>query len=410
MPGGVNSPVRAFRAVEMNPVVMERGEGSRLWDIDGNEYIDFVNSWGPLILGHAHPSVLRAVTETAQKGTSFGAPTEIETKMAQLVIERMPSVEMVRMVNSGTEATMSALRLARGYTGRAKVVKFIGGYHGHSDSFLIKAGSGATELGTPDSPGVPNSIAQHTLLANYNDLASVEALFQHYGDEIACVFVEPVAGNMGTVPPQPGFLQGLREITERYGALLIFDEVITGFRVHLHSAQGRYDVMPDLTTMGKVIGGGLPVGAYGGKREIMEQIAPIGPVYQAGTLSGNPLAMAAGYATLQELKPEVYEELEKKAARLEEGFRQNAEEAGIPMHINRVGSMVCPFFTQENVVDFRTAMTSDMKLFKRYFKAMLEEGIYMAPSQLECMFISTAHTMDDMEQAIAANRKVLKSL
>ncbi|MDN4592681.1 glutamate-1-semialdehyde 2,1-aminomutase [Polycladomyces subterraneus] len=411
IPGGVNSPVRAFKSVEMNPVVLQRGEGSRVWDVDGNEYIDYICSWGPLILGHSHPSVVEAVKAAAEKGTSFGALTEIEVKMAQLVAEIVPSVEVVRMVNSGTEATMSALRLARAYTRRNKIVKFEGSYHGHSDSLLIKAGSGVATLGLPDSPGVPENTAQHTLTVPYNDLDSARVAFQKFGHDIAAVIVEPVAGNMGVVPPEPGFLEGLRRLTAHYGALLIFDEVMTGFRVDYHCAQGKYGVMPDLTTLGKVIGGGLPVGAYGGRREIMEMVAPTGPVYQAGTLSGNPLAMAAGYATLQELgKPGVYEQLEAKASRLEEGFRQNAEETGIPYHINRVGSMVCLFFTGERVVSYTQAKQSDTKRFARYFRLMLEQGILLPPSQFEGMFVSAAHSDEDIERTIEANRNALKQL
>lgn len=411
LPGGVNSPVRAFRAVETDPVFIERGEGSRVFDIDGNEYIDYLGSWGPLILGHAHPAVVRAIQETAQRGTSFGAPTELETEMAQLVSEIVPSIEVVRMVNSGTEATMSALRLARGYTGRDKIVKFEGSYHGHADSLLIKAGSGVASLSLPDSPGVPPQVAAHTLTAPYNDLESVKVIFERFGEEIAAVIVEPVAGNMGVVPPLPGFLEGLRKLTREYGALLIFDEVMTGFRVSYQGAQGLYGVTPDLTTLGKVIGGGLPVGAYGGRREIMEQVAPAGPVYQAGTLSGNPLAMAAGLTTLKELgKPGVYESLEKKAAYLEEQFRRNAEEAGIPCQINRVGSMMSLFFTSQPVINFATAKTSDTKRFARYFQKLLDLGVFIAPSQFEGMFISTAHTQEDLDRTVEAQREALKSL
>ncbi|OUM86227.1 MAG: glutamate-1-semialdehyde-2,1-aminomutase [Bacillus thermozeamaize] len=411
LPGGVNSPVRAFRAVETDPVFIERGEGSRVFDIDGNEYIDYLGSWGPLILGHAHPAVVRAIQETAQRGTSFGAPTELETEMAQLVSEIVPSIEVVRMVNSGTEATMSALRLARGYTGRDKIVKFEGSYHGHADSLLIKAGSGVASLSLPDSPGVPPQVAAHTLTAPYNDLESVKVIFERFGEEIAAVIVEPVAGNMGVVPPLPGFLEGLRKLTQEYGALLIFDEVMTGFRVSYQGAQGLYGVTPDLTTLGKVIGGGLPVGAYGGRREIMEQVAPAGPVYQAGTLSGNPLAMAAGLTTLKELgKPGVYESLEKKAAYLEEQFRRNAEEVGIPCQINRVGSMMSLFFTSQPVTNFATAKTSDTKRFARYFQKLLDLGVFIAPSQFEGMFISTAHTQEDLDRTVEAQREALKSL
>jgi len=411
LPGGVNSPVRAFRAVETDPVFIARGAGSRVFDIDGNEYIDYLGSWGPLILGHAHPAVVHALEETARKGTSFGAPTELETEMAKLVTEIVPSVEVVRMVNSGTEATMSALRLARGYTGREKIVKFEGSYHGHADSLLIKAGSGVASLSLPDSPGVPQQVAAGTLTAPYNDLAAVELLFERYGEQIAAVIVEPVAGNMGVVPPQPGFLEGLRKLTREYGALLIFDEVMTGFRVAYGGAQSLYGITPDLTTLGKVIGGGLPVGAYGGRREIMEYVAPAGPVYQAGTLSGNPLAMAAGLTTLKELgKPGVYEALEQKGAYLEEQFRRNAEEAGIPCHINRVGSMMSVFFTAEPVVNFASAKTSDTKRFARYFQKLLDLGVFIAPSQFEGMFISTAHTEEDLAKTAEAQRQALKSL
>lgn len=345
IPGGVNSPVRAFCSVGMSPLYIESGKGSKVYDVDGNEYIDYVLSWGPLILGHAHPTVVQALKMATEKGTSFGAPTLLETEMAKLVSDIVPSVEVVRMVNSGTEATMSALRLARGYTKRNKILKFEGCYHGHADSLLIKAGSGVATLALPDSPGVPSDVASHTITVPYNDLDSVKLAFERYGEELAAVIVEPVAGNMGVVPPLPDFLEGLREITEQYGTLLIFDEVMTGFRVDYHCAQGRFGITPDLTTMGKVIGGGLPVGAYGGKREIMEQIAPAGPIYQAGTLSGNPLAMTAGYITLKELgKPGIYEEMERKAKRLEEGIGQNCREAGIPYTFNRIGSMVCLFY------------------------------------------------------------------
>lgn len=410
IPGGVNSPVRAFGAVEMNPVYFKQGKGSRVFDVDGNEYIDYVASWGPLILGHAHPKVVRGICDMAEKGTSFGAPTEIETALAERVVERTPSVEVVRMVNSGTEATMSALRLARAYTKRNKILKFEGCYHGHSDSLLIKAGSGVATLGLPDSPGVPENTASHTLTVPYNDLESVRVAFQKYGHDLAAVIVEPVAGNMGVVPPQPGFLEGLRKLCSDYGSVLIFDEVMTGFRVDYHSAQGRFGVMPDLTTMGKVIGGGLPVGAYGGRREIMEWVAPKGPVYQAGTLSGNPLAMVAGYTTLGELVPEVYEQLESKAARLEAGLRQNAEEVGIPYHINRVGSMVSFFFTGETVISYDQAKQSDTRRFARYFKEMLEMGISIPPSQFEGMFVSVVHTEEEIDRTIEANRKALKKL
>ncbi|MCH5584684.1 glutamate-1-semialdehyde 2,1-aminomutase [Shimazuella sp. AN120528] len=410
IPGGVNSPVRAFRSVMEHPVFAESGSGSKLTDIDGNTYIDYICSWGPLILGHSHPDVVAALQEAAVKGTSFGVPTMLETEMAELVRERVPSVEVVRMVNSGTEATMSALRLARAYTGRKKILKFEGSYHGHSDSLLIKAGSGVATLGLPDSPGVLEHTAQHTLTVAYNDLASVELVCEQVGEDIAAIIVEPVAGNMGVVPPQPGFLEGLRSLTEQYGIVFIFDEVMTGFRVDYHSAQGRYGITPDLTTMGKVIGGGLPVGAFGGKREIMQMIAPAGTVYQAGTLSGNPLAMAGGIATLQQLSPQSYEQLEHLGQKMEQGLRQNAEEAGVPHHINRVGSMVCLFFTNENVVSFDQAKTADTKLFAKYYCNMLAEGVLLPPSQFEGMFLSLAHSEEDINQTLEANRNALKNL
>ncbi|CAM3473556.1 MULTISPECIES: glutamate-1-semialdehyde 2,1-aminomutase [Paenibacillus] len=410
IPGGVNSPVRAFKSVGLTPIYIERGEGSRVYDIDGNSFIDYVGSWGPLIMGHAHPEVVEALQETAKKGTSFGAPTLLETEMAKLVCERVPSIEVVRMVNSGTEATMSAIRLARGVTGRSKIIKFEGSYHGHADSLLIKAGSGIATLGLPDSPGVPESVASNTIAVPYNDLESVQLAFERFGEEIAAVIVEPVAGNMGVVPPQEGFLAGLRKVTADYGSLLIFDEVMTGFRVGLNCAQGRYGVTPDLTCLGKVIGGGLPVGAYGGKRELMEQIAPAGPIYQAGTLSGNPLAMAAGYTTLKLLTPAVYDQLEERGARLQAGFERNAKEFGIPLTINRIGSMVCPFFTDVPVVNFDTAKTSDLARFNRYFAAMVQEGVSVPPSQFEGMFISAAHTTEDIDATIEANYNAFKSL
>lgn len=410
LPGGVNSPVRAFKSVGLNPVYMDHGKGSRVYDIDGNSYIDYVGSWGPLIMGHAHPEVIEAIKKTAEKGTSFGAPTELETLMAELVVERVPSVDIVRMVNSGTEATMSALRLARGYTKRSKILKFEGSYHGHADSLLIKAGSGVATLGLPDSPGVPESVASQTITVPYNDLESAKLAFEKFGEEIACIIVEPIAGNMGVVPPLPGFLQGLRELTEQYGSLLIFDEVMTGFRVHYNCAQGLYGVTPDLTCFGKVIGGGLPVGAYGGKREIMEMIAPSGPIYQAGTLSGNPLAMAAGYTTLKLLTKETYELLERQAVKLQLGFESNAEKHGIASTINRVGSMVCPFFTDTHVINFETAKTSNLEQFRAYFSAMLDLGVSIAPSQFEGMFVSAVHSDEDIKATIAAHDQALASL
>lgn len=413
IPGGVNSPVRAFKSVGINPVIIESAKGCRIKDIDGNEYIDFVSSWGPLILGHANETILEAITKTAQKGTSFGAPTLLETEMAELIVKMVPSVEKVRMVNSGTEATMSALRLARGYTQRSKIIKFAGNYHGHADSFLIKAGSGAITLGLPDSPGVTAAIAQDTLVATYNDLASVEKLFVEQGNDIAAVIVEPVAGNMGVVPPAKGFLEGLRKLTTQYGAVLIFDEVITGFRLAKGGAQEYFGVTPDLTTLGKIIGGGLPVGAYGGKKEIMDMLAPNGPVYQAGTLSGNPLAMAAGLAMLKTLNetPGFYDELERKAKRLEEGLKANLEKTGVKGIVNRVGSLMTLFFTDSaQVTSFDEAMTSDTKKYADYFKTSLDSGIYQAPSQFEAMFISQAHTDEDIDRCIAASLQAMKKL
>ncbi|MDR0267744.1 glutamate-1-semialdehyde 2,1-aminomutase [Paenibacillus sp.] len=410
LPGGVNSPVRAFKSVGLTPIYVDHAKGSRIYDIDGNNFIDYIGSWGPLIMGHAHPEVISAIQETAAKGTSFGAPTLIETEMAKLVCERVPSIDVVRMVNSGTEATMSAIRLARGYTGRGKILKFEGSYHGHADSLLIKAGSGVATLGLPDSPGVPESVASNTITAAYNDLESVKVAFERFGEEIACVIVEPIAGNMGVVPPLPGFLQGLRDLTTRYGSLLIFDEVMTGFRVNINCAQGLFGITPDLTCLGKVIGGGLPVGAYGGKREIMEQVAPSGPIYQAGTLSGNPLAMVAGYTTLKLLTPAVYERLEERASRLAAGFEKNAKELGVPVTLNRVGSMVCPFFTEGPVVNYDTAKASDLQRFIKYFANLVDEGVSVAPSQFEGMFVSAAHSIEDIDATIEANYNALKNL
>ncbi|MCU9962410.1 Glutamate-1-semialdehyde 2,1-aminomutase [Bacillus licheniformis] len=410
MPGGVNSPVRAFKSVNMDPIFMERGKGSKIYDIDGNEYIDYVLSWGPLILGHSNEKVVKEIQKAAEHGTSFGAPTELETELAELVIDRVPSIEIVRMVSSGTEATMSALRLARGYTGRNKIVKFEGCYHGHGDSLLIKAGSGVATLGLPDSPGVPESIAKNTITVPYNDLESMKLVFQEFGDDIAGVIVEPVAGNMGVVPPVKGFLEGLRELTETHGALLIFDEVMTGFRVDYNCAQGYFGVTPDLTCLGKVIGGGLPVGAYGGKAEIMEKIAPSGPIYQAGTLSGNPLAMTAGLETLKQLTPESYREFSRKADRLEKGISEAAEKNGIPCTFNRAGSMIGFFFTNGLVINYDTAKQSDLGLFAEYYKGMADEGVFLPPSQFEGLFLSTAHTDDDIEHTIKAAERVFERI
>jgi glutamate-1-semialdehyde 2,1-aminomutase len=402
MPGGVNSPVRAFKSVHMDPIFMERGKGSKIYDIDGNEYIDYVLSWGPLILGHTNDQVVEALKKVAESGTSFGAPTLSENKLAKLVKERVPSIEIIRMVSSGTEATMSALRLARGYTSRNKILKFEGCYHGHGDSLLIKAGSGVATLGLPDSPGVPEGIAQNTLTVPYNDLESVRLVFEKYGEDIAGVIVEPVAGNMGVVPPQPGFLEGLREITTQYGALLIFDEVMTGFRVGYNCAQGYFNITPDLTCLGKVIGGGLPVGAFGGKAEIMEKIAPSGPIYQAGTLSGNPLAMTAGYETLSQLTPEDYQGFIRKADMLEKGMMAAAEKYEIPFTCNRAGSMIGFFFTNENVINYEKAKTSNLDYFATYYREMANNGVFLPPSQFEGVFLSTAHSDEDIAKTIQA--------
>lgn len=410
MPGGVNSPVRAFKSVDMDPIFMESGKGAILTDIDGNEYIDYVLSWGPLILGHTEPNVVKAIQQVAETGTSFGASTLIENKLAKVVMDRVPSIEMVRMVSSGTEATMSALRLARGYTGKNKILKFEGSYHGHGDSLLIKAGSGVATLGLPDSPGVPESIAKNTIAVPYNDLESVRHVFDNFGEDLAAVIVEPVAGNMGVVPPVEGFLEGLRELTEQHGTLLIFDEVMTGFRVGYNCAQGYYGVTPDLTCLGKVIGGGLPVGAFGGKREIMEMIAPHGPVYQAGTLSGNPLAMTAGYETLTRLNEESYEYFIKLGDLLEKGFREAATKYNIPHTVNRAGSMIGFFLTNEDVINFDTAKTSDLDLFAKYFRLMAEEGIYLPPSQFEGLFLSSAHTEEHIEKTVQAFHTVFEKL
>jgi len=411
IPGGVNSPVRAFRSVNRTPLFIHHASGSHITDVDGNEFIDYVGSWGPLILGHAHPRVVGALQRTAERGTSYGAPTELEIELAEMVKSFMPNIELVRMVNSGTEATMSAVRLARAYTGKTRIIKFAGCYHGHADGFLIKAGSGATTLGVPDSPGVPPAYASETLIATFNDLDSVETIIRHYGgDTVAAIIVEPVAGNMGVVPPVDGFLSGLRSIADREKIVLIFDEVMTGFRVARGGAQELYNVKPDLTTLGKIIGGGLPVGAYGGKKEIMQLTAPKGPVYQAGTLSGNPLAMAAGLETLRIISEErdFYEKLEGISATLAEGFLEEARKAGIPVQLNRVGSMMTLFFTPEGVLDYNTALKSDTKRFAAYFQEMLKQGIYLPPSQFEAFFISFAHTPHDIEKTIEAHREALK--
>jgi glutamate-1-semialdehyde 2,1-aminomutase len=404
IPGGVNSPVRAFRSVGRNPLFIARAKGSKLWDVDGNEFIDYVGSWGPMILGHGHEQVLEAIRKAATEGTSFGAATEREVEMAEMISTLMPSVEMVRMVNSGTEATMSAIRLARAYTGREKIIKFEGCYHGHADSFLIKAGSGAMTFGIPDSPGVTRSTGNDTLTAQFNNLESVRQLIDAHPGEIASVIVEPIVGNMGCVPPKPGFLEGLRSLCTKHGIVLIFDEVMTGFRVALGGAQELYKIVPDLTTLGKIIGGGLPVGAYGGKKEIMKMIAPSGPVYQAGTLSGNPLAMAAGLTTLRVLldTPGLYAELEQLSSQLEKGFRGIIDNRKLPLTQNRVGSMFTLFFTSTPVVDYTTAKSSDTRLFGHFFNEMLERGLYLAPSQFEAAFVSTAHNQADINKTIAA--------
>jgi glutamate-1-semialdehyde 2,1-aminomutase len=411
IPGGVNSPVRAFASVGGEPLFYERAKGDRVWDADGNEYVDFVGSWGPMILGHAPEEVLEAVRGQLGKGTSYGAPCEAEVLMAEAVVECVPSVEMVRMVSSGTEATMSAIRLARGYTGRNKFVKFDGNYHGHSDALLVAAGSGLVTLGIPSTPGVTPGAAQDTVVLPYNDLDAVASLLGRDGSEVAAVIVEPVAGNMGVVPPAPGFLAGLRSLCDEHGVVLIFDEVITGFRVALGGAQERYGVTPDLTTLGKIIGGGFPVGAFGGRREIMERLAPTGPVYQAGTLSGNPVAMVAGLALIGELrKPGVYDRLEKSGARLASGLCKAAENAGVAACCTRVGSMSCMFFTDADVTDWTSASSSDTETYGRFFRGMLERGFLFAPSQFEAAFVGLAHSDEDIDSAVTAASEVLGGL
>lgn len=412
MPGGVNSPVRAFGNVGATPPFISRAKGSHIFDVDGNEYVDYVGSWGPMMLGHAHDAVIKAVAETAQNGLSFGAPCGLESELAKLVMQLVPSVQMIRMVNSGTEATMSAIRAARGFTGRDKIIKFEGCYHGHSDSLLIKAGSGMLTCGKPSSKGVPADLAKYTLTLQYNDVAGVKETFDKIGDEIAGVIVEPVAGNMGVVPASKEFLQTLSDETKKHGALLIVDEVMTGFRVGIHCAQGLYGITPDLTTFGKIIGGGMPVGAYGGRLDVMLQIAPLGGIYQAGTLSGNPVAMAAGLATMRELSsnPEHYVRAERSTTNLLKGLKSAADEAGIPMTTNQVGSMGCVFFTEGPVHCFADVQKSNLELFRKYFLGMLDGGIYLAPSQFEAIFVSSAHTDDDIEKTVETARKVLRNI
>ncbi len=417
MPGGVNSPVRSYRSVDCNPPFIARAEGSHIYDIDGNDYIDYVGSWGPMVVGHAHPQVVKALQEAATKGTSYGAPTLIESQLAKKVMEVYPSIEVIRMVNSGTEATMSALRLARGYTHRNKIVKFIGCYHGHSDSLLVKAGSGMATFGVPDSPGVTPGTAQDTITIPYNDFEAVKEVFAEQGQEIAAIIVEPVAGNMGLVLPKPGYLDLLRKVTEDNGALLIFDEVMCGFRASLGGAQAAYAIKPDLTCLGKIIGGGLPVAAYGGRRDIMEQVSPAGPVYQAGTLSGNPLAMTAGLETLKIItappepgEPDYSRVLTIKTKKLVLGVAQKAKEAGVTLQVQQAGSMFGFFFSPVEVVDYETSAAADQEAFKVWFKAMLEQGIYIAPSQFETLFMSGAHTDEEIDRTIEAAGKALQQV
>ncbi|MCE5571905.1 glutamate-1-semialdehyde 2,1-aminomutase [Staphylococcus pseudintermedius] len=410
MPGGVNSPVRAFKSVDTPAIFMSRGEGSRIYDIDGNEYIDYVLSWGPLILGHRDSKVIEAIHDVVERGTSFGASTLEENRLAELVIERVPSIEKVRMVSSGTEATLDTLRLARGYTGKNKIIKFEGNYHGHSDSLLIKAGSGVATLGLPDSPGVPEGTAKNTITVPYNDLEAVKYAFEEFGDDIAAVIVEPVSGNMGVVPPINNFLQGLRDITKENDALLIFDEVMTGFRVGYNCAQGYFNVIPDLTCLGKVIGGGLPVGAFGGRKEIMDHIAPSGDIYHAGTLSGNPLAMTSGYMTLSQLTPESYDYFNELGDMLEEGLTEIFAKHQVPLTVNRAGSMIGFFLNEGPVTNFKEANQSDLELFGQLYRELAEQGIFLPPSQFEGMFLSTAHTKEDIEKTLHAFDVALERL
>ncbi len=412
IPGGVNSPVRSFSGVGGIPVFIDHALGAYIYDSTGKRYIDYVGSWGPMVLGHAHPEVISAVKVAAEKGLSFGAPTEIETRLAQKVCEILPSINLVRMVSSGTEATMSAIRLARGYTGRDKIVKFEGCYHGHSDSLLVKAGSGALTLGVPSSPGVSAAVAENTLTLPYNDSDAVKSVFAEIGEQIACIIVEPVVGNMNCVPPVPGFLQTLRDVCDEYQSVLIFDEVMTGFRVAFSGAQGLYGISPDLTTLGKILGGGMPVGAFGGNRKIMEYLAPLGPVYQAGTLSGNPVAMAAGLKTLELIAaPGFYEALSAKTEKLTAGLKERANKAGIAFTTNSVGGMFGLFFSnEEKITRFAQVMACDQDLFKRFFHAMLAEGVYLAPSAYEAGFVSAAHTDEDLEQTLAIAEKVFAQL
>ena len=411
IPGGVNSPVRACKSVGTEPIFIDHADGCMVFDADGNKFIDYIGSWGPMILGHRHPAVIKAISDALRKGTSFGAPTELEIKLADLIIDAVPSIEMIRMVNSGTEATMSAIRLARGFTGRDMIIKFDGCYHGHADTLLVQAGSGVATLSIPGSPGVPESFVAHTLSLPYNDIDSIKKVMEERGEKIACIIVEPVAGNMGLVAPIDGFLETLRELTEENGCVLIFDEVMTGFRVAHGGAQSLLRISPDITCLGKIIGGGLPVGAYGGKREIMEYIAPQGSVYQAGTLSGNPLAMAAGIATLTQLKdPGFYDTMDEKAGRLATGLERAAENAGITVTVDRVGSMLGLFFTDKRVLNFDDAKRCDLDMFSAYFNGMLEEGIYLAPSQFEALFVSSAHDLEHIDETIRAAEKVMDGL